>query len=208
MSSFEEDVFEEEELPNLQRRCIFCRKVVHKQELLRFAIMNDGGKDFLLYDKTGRLGGRGYWVHAAHLSEALDKGIFFKVLRKPIDISFVTVEKVKLALEMQLLDYLGLAKRASMVTMGLEKIKEEILKAEKKNKVICKELLFVASDSKASDLRDIMVIRELPVIKLFSRSLLAGALGREDVVYVLIRGDKFVSEVQRRVSDLSQFVVN
>jgi predicted RNA-binding protein YlxR (DUF448 family) len=70
-----------------RRTCIGCRTTQHPDQLVRVA--TDAHDDGLraVVDRTGRLGGRGAWLHPSHecLETALRRRAFRRAFRAPVD---------------------------------------------------------------------------------------------------------------------------
>lgn len=70
-----------------RRTCIGCRATDHPDQLVRVVTEpGDGGRRAAV-DRTGRLGGRGAWLHPSHecLDTALRRRAFQRAFRAPVD---------------------------------------------------------------------------------------------------------------------------
>lgn len=124
-----------------QRTCIVTRELHDKAAMIRFVAAPDGR---IVPDLRGDLPGRGYWVtaDARVLAEGLKRQVFAKVSRGKARAAADLVEQVRVLLERQILDQLGLAKKSGHLVAGFEKV-ETALRAGKVR------LLIEASDGAA-----------------------------------------------------------
>lgn len=77
-----------------RRTCIGCRTTEHPDQLVR--VVTEPGDSGLraVVDRTGRLGGRGAWLHPSHecLDSALRRRAFRRAFRAPVDTEEVAPE--------------------------------------------------------------------------------------------------------------------
>ena len=176
-----------------ERTCILTRATGTRADLVRLAISPDGE---VLPDVRAKAPGRGAWiaVDRGTLEKAQAKGkLRGALLRsfkgKPLAVPDDLGARIEAALERAFLDRLGLESRAGFVTVGSDRIDE----AARKGRV---HALFHAADAgtdgnrkldqawrigrdeEGSDVRGVA----LPV----ARTILAMALGRENVVHVAV----------------------
>ncbi len=176
-----------------ERTCILTRASGDRADLIRLAISPEGR---VLPDIRARAPGRGAWiaVDRAALEQAQAKGRLRGALArafkgKPLDIPEDLGARIAAALERALLDRLGLEARAGVLLTGSDRIEE----AARKGRV---HLLLHAGDAGGDGSRKLdqawRVGRDeegsgarglvLPI----GRSILAMALGRENVVHIAV----------------------
>jgi predicted RNA-binding protein YlxR (DUF448 family) len=176
-----------------ERKCILTGAHDARDNLIRLAISPDGD---VLPDVRAKAPGRGAWigVDRATLEAAQRKGKLKGALArafkgKPITVPDSLGQMIETALERAFLDRLGLESRSGGLTLGSDRIEESLRKgrvhllmhaADAGTDGSCKldQALRVGRDEEGSDLRGVA----LPV----SRTILAMALGRENVVHVAL----------------------
>lgn len=104
-----------------QRTCIVTRQLRDKAAMIRFVAGPDGR---IVPDLKGDLPGRGYWVSAdaAILADGLRRNVFAKVSKGQARAGAELVDQVRVLLQRQLLDQLGLAKKSGHLVAGFEKV--------------------------------------------------------------------------------------
>ena len=173
-----------------ERRCIVSMEPKPEDSLVRLMISPDG---MLVPDVAARLPGRGMWVSAdgALIDEAVKSGQLAKAasrsLKTAVQRSAVPddlVSQIERLLVRRCLDRLGLEQRAGNLVTGFDKIKASLAK-----KASGKPALLVSATDGADDGRrkiSAAVGRQVPEAVLFDREALSGALGRDNVVHVLL----------------------
>jgi predicted RNA-binding protein YlxR (DUF448 family) len=176
-----------------ERKCILSGKHDARDDLIRLAISPDGD---VLPDVRAKAPGRGAWigVDRATLDTAQAKGKLKGALArafkgKPLTIPDDLGQRIETALERAFLDRLGLESRAGAIAIGSDRIDE----AARKGRVA---LLMHASDAGTDGCRKLdQALRvgrdeegsgERGVVLSVSRTILAMALGRENVVHIAI----------------------
>ena len=176
-----------------ERKCILTGAHDARYNLIRLAISPDGD---LLPDVRAKAPGRGAWigVDRAMLETAQAKGKLRGALArsfkgKPLNIPDDLGQRIETALERAFLDRLGLESRSGALVLGSDRIEE----AARKGRVQLlmhaadagpdgsrklDQALRVGRDEEGSGLRGVA----LPV----SRTILAMALGRENVVHIAL----------------------
>ena len=185
---------EGEESPHIpERKCILTGAHDARDNLIRLAISPDGD---LLPDVRAKAPGRGAWigVNRKTLETAQAKGKLRGALArsfkgKPLGIPDDLGARIETALERAFLDRLGLESRSGALVLGSDRIEE----AARKGRVQLlmhaadagpdgsrklDQALRVGRDEEGSGLRGVA----LPV----SRTILAMALGRENVVHIAL----------------------
>lgn len=79
---------------NSRRTCIGCRVTDSPDQLVRVATEPSGSGLRAVVDRTGRLGGRGAWLHPSHecLDTALRRHAFRRAFRAPVDAEGIPAE--------------------------------------------------------------------------------------------------------------------
>ena len=173
-----------------ERRCILTHQSGPADALVRL-VLDPEGK--LVPDVAAKLPGRGIWVSAdaALVRKELESGRFIKAASrslkmalKPGAVSADLVDNMIALLSKRCLDRLGLEQRAGNLVTGFDKIKAALGKKGLGNPA----LLLAATDG-AADGRQKMkstVGADVPLVEIFDREQLSAALGRENVVHVLL----------------------
>jgi predicted RNA-binding protein YlxR (DUF448 family) len=175
------------------RKCILSGRHVARDDLIRLAISPDG---MVLPDVRAKAPGRGAWLgvdrptlEAAQAKGKL-KGALARAFKgKPLTIPDDLGQMIETALERAFLDRLGLESRAGTLVIGSDRIEEAARRgrvhllmhaadAGEDGSRKLDQALRVGSDAEGSGLRGLV----LPV----QRTILAMALGRENVVHVAL----------------------
>ena len=165
------------------RRCLASGEVLPKAELLRFVVDPSGT---LVPDVAGRLPGRGLWLkpERAMIERAVTRRLFAKAAKAPVRVPEDLIDRLQSLERRRLFDLLGLAKRASLVVAGFEKVRAALQEGRA-------ALLFEASDG-AADGRDKLlqlaghVLPDLRTARVFSAEELGRAVGREPIVHLAL----------------------
>lgn len=77
-----------------RRTCVGCRATEHPDQLVRVASEPTGDGLRAVVDRTGRLGGRGAWLHPSHecLDTALRRRAFRRAFRAAVDTEGIATE--------------------------------------------------------------------------------------------------------------------
>ncbi|WP_417450381.1 DUF448 domain-containing protein [Kordiimonas sp.] len=173
-----------------ERRCILNHEARPESELVRLALAPDGT---MVPDVAARLPGRGMWVSVdgAALADAVKDGKLAKAASRSLKTTVRReavpedlVEMIDRLMTRRCLDRLGLEQRAGNLVTGFDKIKAALTK-----KGAGKPALVVAATDGAEDGRrkiKAAVGMDVPTVSLFDREALSNALGRENVVHVLL----------------------
>lgn len=165
------------------RRCLASGEVLPKAELLRFVVDPSGT---LVPDVAGRLPGRGLWLkpERAMIERAVTRRLFAKAAKAPVRVPEDLIDRLQSLERRRLFDLLGLAKRASLVVAGFEKVRAALADGRV-------ALLFEATDG-AADGRDKLlqlaghVLPDLSAVQVFSAEELGRAVGREPIVHLAV----------------------
>jgi predicted RNA-binding protein YlxR (DUF448 family)/ribosomal protein L30E len=165
--------------PASERRCLVTREVMEKDRMLRFVLDPAG---HVVPDLEACLPGRGMWLSADRnvVNRAVARNLFARAARAPVQVEANLAERVERLLVRRALDCLGLARRAGQVAMGFEQVRAALRSS-------AAAVLIAAADSAADGRRKLRrLAMDLPLITAFSRTELGAALGREDVVHVMV----------------------
>jgi len=172
-----------------ERRCVLTGAHDARDNLIRLAISPDGD---LLPDVRAKAPGRGAWIgvnrktlEAAQAKGKLKGALARSFKGKPLTVPDDLGARIETALERVFLDRLGLESRSGALVLGSDRIEEAARKgrvhllmhaADGSRKL--DQALRVGRDEEGSGLRGVA----LPV----SRTILAMALGRENVVHIAL----------------------
>ena len=173
-----------------ERRCILSHQSGPVDGLVRLVLDPEGN---LVPDVAAKLPGRGVWIAAdgplvrrelesGHLVKAASRSL--KMALKPSAVSEGLVENMIMLLSKRCLDRMGLEQRAGNLVTGFDKIKSALGK-----KATGEPALLLAATDGAADGRQKMksiVGADVPLVEIFDREQLSAALGRENVVHVLL----------------------
>jgi predicted RNA-binding protein YlxR (DUF448 family)/ribosomal protein L30E len=166
-----------------QRRCIASGQVRPKDELLRFAVDPAG---MVVPDPAGRLPGRGLWLSPRRdmLEKACARNLFAKAAKAPVRVPEDLPGRTEGALRRRFLELLGLANRAGQTVAGFQQVRAYLGGGTA-------ALLVQAADGAADGRQKIAALAmarqpELPRLSLFTAAELGPAIGREQVVHLLV----------------------
>ena len=170
------------------RRCLATRAVLPKSALLRFVVGPDGT---LVPDLAGRLPGRGLWITPERdiVASAAARNLFAKAARERVVVPSDLVDRVAQLLLRDLLDRLGLARRAGQAVAGFEKVRALLVEG-------AAGLLFAAADGAADGRRKLRLLAaDVPLVDCLTSAELAAALGRDTVVHAAVRKGSFAERL-------------
>ncbi len=187
------------------RRCVLTGESLDKQVLIRLVPGPDG---IIVPDVAAKLPGRGVWVSAdgAALEAAAQNGqlrrAISRSLKTGLDADAVPSglrDQITGLLRARSLSRLGLLNRAGAVVTGEDKIKAALMDAPDRDVA----LVISASDASDGGADKIagLVRKRAPHVRPFDRDALSLALGRDNVVHVLIWA---VGGTQELTADLSR----
>ncbi len=173
-----------------ERRCVLTSQSQSTDRMVRLVVDPEGQ---LVPDVAAKLPGRGVWVLAdgTLVRQAIKNGSLLKAACRSLKTGLKKdavpeslVDSVVVLLTKRCLDRLGLEQRAGNLVTGFDKIKAALAKKGSGEPA----LVFAASDGAADGRRKIKsaVGEHVPVVDLFDRAQLSGALGRENAVHVLL----------------------
>jgi predicted RNA-binding protein YlxR (DUF448 family)/ribosomal protein L7Ae-like RNA K-turn-binding protein len=191
-----------------ERRCVLTKSTEPAVNLVRLVLGPDGT---LVPDVAARLPGRGVWISAdgARIEAAVTDGSLIKAAARSLKTGLTKeavpqgfVEMIDGLLVRRVLDRLGLEQRAGNLVTGFDKIKAALGK-----KSAGEPALIVAATDGAEDGQKKLkaaVGAQVPVAKLFDREALSKALGRENVVHLVLftsgGTEKLMADIGRLLS--------
>lgn len=182
------------------RTCIVTGETLPKEGLLRFVASPDGG---VVPDLEGKLPGRGLWVKASReaLEKAVAKNAFSKVAKTKLMVSADLPVRTQDLLEKQVQAWLALARKASALVSGAEKVSEALRGGDVK-------LLILAEDAKGDAEKILRLAGDVPVVKLLSRDALGQVLARDHAVYMGVLRVDFAEKIRIYANRLAGFLEN
>lgn len=182
------------------KTCIVSRKLYPREEMFRFVLSPENQ---LIFDLDEELPGKGIWLEASRnsLEKALKIKAFDKATKgKPL-LDFVTNDHIVNRFKAKCLSFLGFAQKKGDVIHGFEKIESylRLLSDPKKQK---KETDFTGivfyADGSGVNLDKLQAkARALDVAEIegLSVSELSKAIGRDDVVYLYMKGSPLSEKI-------------
>ena len=179
-----------------ERKCIVTSNSLSKDLLIRFVLSPKGE---VTPDIDERLEGRGVWVSANKIAieNALSKNLFNKAFRrKKITANPEISSKVEQLLKQKSLNLISLAKKASALIQGFEKVKLALKKGEV-------YLLIIADNGKENGIKKLVssIKEDLPVISCFNSDDVGHTIGKENAVFIAIKksniAEKLFAECKR-----------
>jgi len=179
-----------------ERRCILTFNRAPASGLVRLGVAPDGS---LVPDVAAKLPGRGVWISADGplIAEAMKKGLVARAASRSLKTGIRAdhvpadlVERIDALLVRRCLDRLGLVQKAGGLLAGTDKIRAALGETGRGWREPA--LLIAASDAaedgrrKLKALADGVTGRAVEVCDLFDREALSRALGRDNVVHVLL----------------------
>lgn len=187
-----------------ERRCVLLGESQAAKELIRMVQGPDG---CLVPDIKGKLPGRGLWISSdrALIEKALEDGSFIKAASRALKQSIKKdqipeglVDMMERLLAKQALSRLGIEKRAAHVVSGFEKVRAEL---RGKRRPL---LLVNATDGAEDGKHKLSALAEaigVKVVEIFDREELSLALGRDNVVHVVLLSggakSRLIADVER-----------
>ncbi|WP_374762818.1 DUF448 domain-containing protein [Yunchengibacter salinarum] len=177
------------------RRCVLTGETLPPERLIRLVPGPDG---VLAPDLKGKLPGRGLYVqcHGPNLQAGLDSGAFYKgasrALKQAVRPAMVPddlVARIDRLLARQVMDRLGLERRAGHVLAGFDTVRAALKGAERRRA----RLLIAASDAAPDGRRKLAKLAlagdwPVPLRAPLDRDGLSAALGRDNTAHILVLG--------------------
>lgn len=196
-----------------ERKCILSGQCAPRAGLVRLAL-GPGGE--VLPDIRGKAPGRGAWIGVTReeLAAAIAKGRLKGALSRAFRTGEIAVpadlpERIEAALARQALDRLGLEARAGALLTGSERINEaarcgdvflllHAADAAEDGRRKLDQALRVGMDAEGSGMTGLVIPAE--------RTILAQALGRENVVHIAIVDERAAKRVSGALSRWMEFL--
>jgi hypothetical protein len=170
------------------RRCIAARTSRDRGDLVRFVV---GPDDRLLPDPDARLPGRGLWLSAdaESFKRAVARNLFAKAARRRVVVDPDLALRLDRMLADRCLQWLGLARRAGLLETGFEQVTRTARAGEI-------DVLVVADDAAEDGRRKLrQAAPDTPLIALFDRHQIGGALGRDSLVFAGVRPNRLAAKL-------------
>jgi hypothetical protein len=187
-----------------QRSCIVTREVAASEELIRFVRAPDGA---VVPDLDNKLPGRGVWVGAsrATLDTAVRKRLFARGFKADATADPDLPERVDRLLADRVLGLLGLARKASAMITGFDKVD----KAARSRPLA---VVFHAADGAEDGLRKIWAALlaggqkdSALLVRAFTSEELSLALGLANVIHAAVPAGPMGRAVAERVVRLARY---
>lgn len=182
------------------RKCVLTGKVLPKEELLRFVLLEDGT---VLPDFNKKLDGHGFYLSN---SKALLQGLAAKAnpLNKILHTKTIMredlVQIVEQILRKRGLDAVNLARKSGDLVLGFEKVKEIIAKGKA-------AFVIEAEDAGDDGKQKIAAIaKDLEKFTIYDTATLSAALGRENTVHLAIKKGPMSAMVQTALMRYQTFL--
>ena len=166
--------------------------------MLRFAV---GPDNVLVLDLDDNLPCRGIWLRPERdlVQEAIESRLFDQVHGDPVSISEGFLDNLELMIRARAMKFLGLARKAGCAVAGFDQVREALPKVRGGS-------LISALDGALARRRKIKrQAGAVPVIELFDCAELSAAIGKENVVHVLVMPGKFARQIARYAGFISGF---
>lgn len=174
-----------------ERRCIVTGETAPTTRMIRFVTGPDGD---IVPDVLEKLPGRGMWLMATKqaLENATQKH-FARAARQKVNVPENLAGTVRNLLVEQALSLVSLANRAGEAVAGFEKC-AGCLRSGKGR------LLVHAADGSELGLKKLRSIApDIRVVSVFDAAQLAGVLGRDHVIHVVITGGGLADRIEKQV---------
>jgi len=177
-----------------ERRCIVSGETLPKSELMRFVV---GPDSTLVADLDGDLPGRGLWVRPERplLEEAISRNAFSRAQGGQVIVPDGFLENVERLIRTKSMNLLGLARRAGQVITGFDQVISALKKGEG-------GLILAALDGAQDGRRKVRGklaagTSAATLVENFDSAELSAAVGKENVVHVLVAPGKFAQQITR-----------
>ena len=159
-----------------------------KAALLRFVVSPDG---LLVADLEGCLPGRGMWVRPILLQEAIGRNLFNRDHGGEVRVPDGFLDSLERLIRARAMNFLGLARRSGQAVTGFEQVRDVLSKGFGGSVV-------AAKDGAPGGRRKIRrAAARVPVVEVFDGTELSVAMGKENVVHVLVTPGKFAQQIIR-----------
>jgi hypothetical protein len=181
------------------RKCVLSGKVLDKDELLRFVVLDDGR---MLPDFNKQIDGRGFYISNSKtlLDSLTAKNPLGKVLHKKVDVPADLSQTVENVLCKKGIDAINLARKAGGLVLGFEKVKDTISKGKA-------AFVIEAVDAGADGKQKIAAMaKNLEKFTLYDTETLDKALGRENTVYLVVKKCEIAKMVKTALKRYQTFL--
>ena len=159
-----------------------------KEALLRFVVSPDG---VLVADLEESLPGRGMWVRPSLLREAIGRRLFSRAHSGAVRVPEGFLDSLERLLRARAMNCLGLARRAGQAVTGFDQVRD-VLSQGRGGSVVA------ARDGALGGRNKIRrAAARVPVVEVFDGTELSAAMGKENVVHVLVAPGKFAQQIIR-----------
>ena len=177
-----------------ERSCIVSGEALPKSALLRFVVSPDG---VLVADLEWSLPGRGIWVRPSLLGEAIGRRLFSRAHGGAVGVPEGFLDSVERLLRARAMNCLGLARRAGQAVAGFDQVRDVLSKGRGGSVV-------AARDGAIGGRNKIRrAAARVPVVEVFDGTELSSAMGKENVVHVVVAPGKFAQQIIRYADILS-----
>ena len=182
-----------------ERKCIATGDLHPKNGLIRFVAGPDGQ---LVADILGKLPGRGVYVAAdrAALGRAVDKNLFARGLKQPVQVPEGLIEEVEHQLSARVCNLISLARKSGKAVAGYEKVKDWLNREDA-------EILIQASDGSGRGKSKLSTPHYGRYIGWLTADELGMAFGRQTVIHAALASgglSKRVVEEARRLQGVRE----
>ena len=178
----------------MERSCLVSGDVLPKAALLRFVVAPDG---VLIADLEGSLPGRGMWVRPSLIREAIKRRLFNRVHGGAVVVPEGFLDTLERLIRARTMNFLGLARRAGQAVAGFDQVRDLLSKGRGGSVVAARD---GAPDGRNKIRR---AAAGVPIVEVFDSTELSAAMGKENVVHVLVTPGKFAQQIIRHADILS-----
>ena len=157
-----------------------------KASLLRFVVAPDGK---LVADLKGSLPGRGMWVRPSFLQEGIKRCLFNRAHGSAVVLPEGFLGTLEHMIRVRTMKFLGLARRAGEVVCGFDQVQALLLKGRGGS------VLAARDGSLVGRKKIIRAANGVSLVEVFDSAELSAAIGKENVVHVLVTRGKFSQHI-------------
>ncbi|MBE6453689.1 MAG: DUF448 domain-containing protein [Alphaproteobacteria bacterium] len=183
------------------RKCIVTGQLIDKEQLLRFTILPD---NTVVPDFKKKLPGKGFYTLNSRsvLLKAINNNLFAKASKSNAKVSLCLIEQVEHILNKQALDIVSLARKAGILILGMDKVKEAIKKG---NVAFLHEAINAGEDGHNKILT---IAKNIEIFNLFKIEELDKELARENTVHLAFVKSNMAQSVRETFVRLTSFLNN
>jgi len=179
--------------------CFVTKESYPREEMIRFAYAPNHD---VIFDETGKLPGRGMWVHPARetVQYAVTKRVFSKSFHTAVKTPTDLMDQVEAGLKRRTLSLLGLARKGGAVVFGFEAVKKAVMDGSA-------IFAFEATDASEREQDKLYhYVPDLPVCSHFTREELGRMMGQTAVVHIGILNQKAAVSLIATAKKLNLFM--